>query len=223
MCDHDRPEIWADIPGWPHQASNNGRVRTIAGRILTQRDHNRPVDSDLKYQRVDLCHNGSRTRLVHQLVCLAFHGDPDCKRVDGKFVTQEACHADDNPTHNCLENLHWGWPWENVAERLGQPGYYSPEAAARRSEAARTARHRRSSDPITGWLEEEPNAFSDLSRGHLAAFADRLAAEIDDMGKTVPDNGASPFRRWVRAACSYAPWHRRGATRRNTPGGGDTL
>ena len=204
----DRPEIWADIPHWPHQASNNGRIRTANGRILTQRDHNRPVDSDLKYQRVDLCHNGRReTRLVHQLVLLAFYGEPDSKRVDGKWITQEACHTDDNPTHNWIENLHWGWPWENVAERLGQPGYYAPEAAARRSQAASIARAAQDHRDVI-WLEDELNGVS---------------GEAVFLHRPVPDNSVSPFRRWMRAASAHAPWHRRRATPRNTPGQGNVL
>ena len=50
-------ETWKPVPGWPHEVSDQGRIRTAKGRVLTQRAHNRPREGppERRYRKADLC------------------------------------------------------------------------------------------------------------------------------------------------------------------------
>src|ERR1700733_88547 len=84
LCSADLGELWKDIPGWEgyYQVSNRGRVwsvprrdrrgRPVAGRLLRSTFHH-----SKGYLYVALCRDGAQyTRRVHQLVMLAFVGEP---------------------------------------------------------------------------------------------------------------------------------------------------
>lgn len=111
-------EVWKEIPGYGgvYQASSLGRIRSLPrlsvngkslqGRILRQSD--RPRD----YRSVNLYPDGRHeTRLVHQLVCAAFHG----ARPDELPHTR---HLDGNPSNNVPENLRWGTGRENSLDSV---------------------------------------------------------------------------------------------------------
>ena len=117
MTDSDtRTETWKPIPGYPHyEVSDHGRVRSIPrtahGRtyrsvIMSTRVSNRG------YILVDVrdAQGKKQTRSMHTLVLEAFTGP----RPRG----YEACHANDIPADNRLENLRWDAPPENVADRM---------------------------------------------------------------------------------------------------------
>ena len=122
-------ETWADIPGWPHQVSDQGRIRTVKGKILAQ-----GATGTRPYPLTTLCANGERWKTtVHSLVLTAFEG----LRPEG----QESRHLNDVPTHNWYpENLAWGNWYDNARDKLNQDAYHTPEAKARRSDAARRGR-----------------------------------------------------------------------------------
>lgn len=88
-------EIWVPVPGWSrYRVSDAGRVRNVAGRLLTQAVHR---DGRL---RVKLSRDGRQKRIaVHVLVLISFVGP----RPDGA----EACHLDGDCVNNRLSNLRW--------------------------------------------------------------------------------------------------------------------
>jgi hypothetical protein len=98
----DAEKEWRGIPGFEeYEASSFGRIRRVdSGRVL------KPViDSDGRH-RVNLWRaNKYRTRRVHQLVALAFHGP----QPDGT----EVAHLDGNVGNNRPSNLAWCTPKEN--------------------------------------------------------------------------------------------------------------
>ncbi len=128
-------EVWAPLPGWPHEVSDHGgRIRSPHGRILAQSDSNRPVDGPPFYQLVTLVAGGRRkTCTVHSLVLMAHrpHRDADGNVIgDGRPPGLEASHLDDVPDHNDLDNLVWE----------DHPSNEMRKVAAVRSAAARKAR-----------------------------------------------------------------------------------
>lgn len=103
-------EVWRAVPDFPgYMASSEGRIRSHvrnpAGRLMA------PVaNCQSGYLQVCLQQGGrQRSRPVHVLVALAFHGP----RPDG-MVTR---HLDGSRTNNRPDNLAWGTPAENSADR----------------------------------------------------------------------------------------------------------
>lgn len=114
-------EIWKDIPGYEgkYQVSNMGRVKSLS-RIIRGRNqfgsfewrspelYLRPGRTD-KYGHLSVVLNNPRkTRLVHQLVMLAFVGEPP----EGMYVL----HSNGNPSDNRLSNLRYDTQSENVLD-----------------------------------------------------------------------------------------------------------
>lgn len=132
-------EGWAPIPEWPHLFSKTGRARSPAGRILKQRDNNRPAGPGPKYQLVDLvCGKRRTTKTIHTCVLLAHRGPPG--------PGQEGSHLDDVPTHNGVLNLIWETHRKNMQR---QP----PEQRAAAAATARAARSPRvtAPEPVPVW------------------------------------------------------------------------
>jgi hypothetical protein len=73
----------------------------------------KPGTDTYGYLQVGLCGRGGKVRTwkVHRLVLLAFVGP--CPK---GWLTR---HLDGNRVNNNLENLQWGTPAENVADRVG--------------------------------------------------------------------------------------------------------
>lgn len=110
-------EIWKDIPGYEghFQVSNRGRVRSLDrkiyrsnGRRHFRRGHIKSLSvKDNGYIQVGLTKNGNhKTGLVHQLVALAFLGEP--------LPGEEVNHKDGDKGNNLLENLEYVSHQENV-------------------------------------------------------------------------------------------------------------
>lgn len=100
-------EVWKPVPGYEglYEVSNLGNVRSLA-RVDAQGGNRRqrmlkPSRMDVRGHRgIKLRRDGAvKSRYVHQLVLEAFIGP----RPDG----MEACHWNDIPDDNRLENLRW--------------------------------------------------------------------------------------------------------------------
>jgi len=113
-------EEWRPVVGHEgfYEVSDQGRVRSldriIQGRLVRpHRVKGRVLKASPTNGRpmVHLCENGTKTgRQVGPLVLEAFVGQ--------KPPGQQCCHWDDDPTNNRLENLRWGTPIQNAADRL---------------------------------------------------------------------------------------------------------
>lgn len=120
MSDRGSVEEWRPVVGYEgiYEVSSIGRVRSIdrivplrtggvtfrKGRVLKTRK-NPSGHVEVKLSRE--CR--PKTKLVHQLVCIAFHGP----RPDG----EEVRHLNDTPDDNRRENPVWGTRVENIADR----------------------------------------------------------------------------------------------------------
>ena len=102
-------EQWKPVPEWEdcYEISSLGRCRNLrTGYILKPRYDGR------RYLRYALQKGDFRVdRGVHQLLLLAFVGPPP----EGKPF---ACHKNDIPDDNRLENLYWGSPGDNIADLI---------------------------------------------------------------------------------------------------------
>ena len=114
-------EEWRPIPGCEgYEASSLGRVRSIdrivttrrgvrkrlRGRILSPAAHSK----EWPYPYVGVDGKGRANRGVHVLVALAFHGP----KPEGHYV----CHKNGNPADCRAENLYYGTPVQNQADRI---------------------------------------------------------------------------------------------------------
>lgn len=112
-------EIWRPVPGYEgsYEVSSLGRVRGV-DRIVEHKQG--PLRRKGKllalgrqtngYLLVVLAKNGvGRTHLVHRLVALVFHGNPQ----DG----QQVLHRDGDRTNAAADNLMWGTALENAADK----------------------------------------------------------------------------------------------------------
>lgn len=115
-------EEWRPIPGWEgyYEVSNGGRVRSLPRIITLSNGVNQPLkgkilspanDGRTSHLRVNLFRGGKGTSThVHRAVLEAFVGP--CP--DG----MEACHWNDDPKDNRLENLRWGSRKENTLDKV---------------------------------------------------------------------------------------------------------
>lgn len=113
-------EIWKPVRGFEgaYEVSNLGRVRSLP-RIVRYFEIYRfvrggiiagtLVGPGLKYLKV---HMGDRHHAVHKLVLEAFVGLRPAGMV--------ACHLDDNPENNRLDNLEWKTQAENVRDCIAR-------------------------------------------------------------------------------------------------------
>lgn len=105
--------MWKPVPGYEelYEVSKDGRVRALPregadGRNLSGGELDGHI-SNYGYRRVHLSKNGkSRKHGVHQLVALAFLGQPDSG--------QQVNHKDGDKLHNHAKNLEWVTPAENT-------------------------------------------------------------------------------------------------------------
>lgn len=113
-------EYWRDVPGFRdyYRVSDRGRVksltkvvrfgkkmRTIPGRLMRLRS------SADGHQTVKLSKAGvGKVCFVHQLVLFAFVGP--------KPVGKQCRHLDGNGSNNRLDNICWGTPKRNSADRI---------------------------------------------------------------------------------------------------------
>ena len=110
-------DSWLPVVGYEgiYEVSARGHVRgvnrTDASGHRRKGSFLRPSTSDSGHLQVKLYRNGVASGYsVHRLVLEAFVGP--CPE------GMEACHWDDNPTNNQLENLRWDTHRENVKDRI---------------------------------------------------------------------------------------------------------
>jgi len=105
--------MWKPVPNYEglYEVSKDGRVRALPregadGRNLSGGELDGHI-SNYGYRRVHLSKNGKSTKYgVHQLVALAFLGEPE----SGEQVN----HKDGDKLHNHAKNLEWVTPAENT-------------------------------------------------------------------------------------------------------------
>ena len=110
---------WKPIPGWPYEASEDGRIRrstpphsrggyTAVGRELSQ------AETGTGYLQVTLCDGpGNRQSLgVHTLVAAAFFGE-------APYPGYLVAHKDNNGRNNHISNLRWTTQQDNCMDKHG--------------------------------------------------------------------------------------------------------
>jgi hypothetical protein len=122
-------EIWKDVPGYEglYQVSNLGRVASserivyklmYGGEVHGYKRKGRIMkidDTPGGYLQVQVSIGDKRKRYkIHRLVAMAFTPNPDNK--------PHINHIDCNPSNNCVDNLEWCTPSENIrhAVNLGR-------------------------------------------------------------------------------------------------------
>lgn len=121
------PETWKSVPEYEnYEISDLGRVRSLDRVVRTKRGHTQghpgkelsPTVRTSGHLAVTLCRDGERNmRYVHRLVLEAFRGP--CP------PGHEACHWDDDPSNNRLENLRWGTREENRADMVRNGNHFN--------------------------------------------------------------------------------------------------
>lgn len=112
-----RREVWRDCPGFEgrYQVSNRGRVKALAreiphslGGVALRRERIFAIDQNRRYRLVTFTDGEGRqsSHNVHRLVALTFVGP----RPAGSQIN----HIDWDTHHNCVENLEYCEPIENV-------------------------------------------------------------------------------------------------------------
>lgn len=115
-------EEWRDVPGeLGYQVSSLGQARSNR-KVLTPSIN--PISG-----HATVTVGNRRTRYIHHMVCLAFHG---LRPEDRPIVL----HLDGNSGNNRADNLAWGTHKENSAHRMRDHGRIAVELKALRSEMA---------------------------------------------------------------------------------------
>lgn len=102
-------EFWKDIPGYEgrYQTSTRGRVK---GLPCCSRGTETILKPNLKksgYFNIQLCQNGqAKTWRLHRLIAITFLANPEGK--------PQVNHKDGNRQNNCVKNLEWVTPSENI-------------------------------------------------------------------------------------------------------------
>lgn len=120
-------ERWKPVVGYEtsYEVSDQGRVRSI-DRVIHRkqwdRNNNTMTSTDYHYRGRLL--KPAPTRSGHMMVLLGRgHNKQVHTLILEAFVgprpkNQEACHSDDNPSHNTLDNLGWGTRSKNLLDAV---------------------------------------------------------------------------------------------------------
>lgn len=113
---------WKPVPGYPgYEVSDQGQVRSLAPTLGARR-HGKVLKPMLQngYRYVGVYRGGRQPdrRKVAVMMLEAFVGP----RPDGAH----ACHRDDDPVNDTLENLYWGTQSQNELDKVRNGNH--PEA-----------------------------------------------------------------------------------------------
>ena len=115
-------EVWKPVPGYEghYSVSSLGRVRSESRTITNKNGHRRRIPEIILtpekiwiggHLRVELSKNSKhKKRYVHRLVLETFVGEAP--------PGTQACHWNDDPEDNRLENLRWGTLSENTLDKV---------------------------------------------------------------------------------------------------------
>jgi hypothetical protein len=103
---------WRTIPGFSkYEACEDGRVRRFQANAVRY-----PAEMKSRLGRDDYLFIAlyddagiQRSKNLHRLIALAFHGEPPADR-------PYACHRDGNPRNNHARNLYWGSARDNARD-----------------------------------------------------------------------------------------------------------
>ncbi len=159
--------VWKPLSEFPDYAvSNDGRVRRVVpdkyGRI-SGRDLRQVSQKAHRYLIVTLHREGKQTtRLVHRLVCEAFHGP-------APSPSHHAAHWNGRPHENHENNLRWATPSENNCDKdrhgtlrkgVNHHSYYNPGCIPR-GEGHGCAKL---TDAIVAKIRDDPRSQSQICR-----------------------------------------------------------
>lgn len=101
-------EIWKDIPDYEgeYQASNFGRIRSLDRKVWNYNKRGRILKqnaNDKGYLYVSL---NSKKYYVHILIARTF--------IENSNNYEQVNHKDFNKSNNCVENLEWVSPQQNI-------------------------------------------------------------------------------------------------------------
>ena len=106
-------EIWKDIEDYEglYQVSNLGRVKSLICRGL-KRDKVLKAGVDTQgYLLVNLYKSGKpKSKSIHRLVASAF--------IPNTLIKHQVNHLDANKKNNCINNLEWTTPSENIKHAI---------------------------------------------------------------------------------------------------------
>ena len=107
-------EVWkpaADYEGY-YEVSNLGRVKSLPRRGTTKQERIlKPALKRNGYMDICLQKNGKRKYLhVHQVIAKTFIPNPDNK--------SQVNHIDGDKQNNCVSNLEWNTPSENISHKF---------------------------------------------------------------------------------------------------------
>jgi hypothetical protein len=113
-------EVWRPVVGFEgfYEVSSLGRVRSLARQVLCSDGRLHPVHGRIlrpivrgRYLCVLLADRDRSTkRSLHRIVCEAFHGAPTEPDL-------QVCHGNGDCRDNRAENLRWGTPLDNSADK----------------------------------------------------------------------------------------------------------
>lgn len=101
-------ERWKNIPGYEdfYRASTLGRIKSARWNVVMQPAFTKRTG----YYHISLSVNGIvKTHLIHRLVCMTFHPNPENK----PWVN----HIDGNKLNNAANNVEWNFPKEDAKNR----------------------------------------------------------------------------------------------------------
>ena len=145
-------EIWKPIPGSDYEASSLGRIRSPRGVIL------KPSNHILGYHLVSVrfySEPRTKSRTVHSLVCLAFHGPRptgldiahgNCIKTDNRPSNLRYCTRAENILDSVMIGTKWGgasagaYPWRTL--EVGESFDLNPLQRKGATERVRSARIR---------------------------------------------------------------------------------